>query len=148
MIRAALILCLGLSLLAGRAGAHALEPGFLDIAPFGAGEWRVTWRKPQVQGLPMDGVDPTYENISSFDYPGARPLYVYVKKAHMRAIPGLDLYLQEWVKNWEAGGPLSKIGLVASPAAEMAENRAKVDQLITMSRADLVGETAEPEAAE
>ncbi|MEO0588940.1 MAG: substrate-binding domain-containing protein [Pseudomonadota bacterium] len=102
----------------------------------------------KVQGLPMDGVDPTYANIASFDYPGARPLYVYVKKAHMRAIPGLDLYLQEWVKNWSAEGPLAKIGLVASPADEMAANKAKVDELITMTRADLTGETqAKPEDA-
>ncbi|MEO0642852.1 MAG: substrate-binding domain-containing protein [Pseudomonadota bacterium] len=93
----------------------------------------------KVQGLPMNGVDPTYDNIASFDYPGARPLYVYVKKAHMRAIPGLDLYLQEWVKNWSAQGPLAKIGLVASPQEEMAANTAKVEELITMTRSDLTG---------
>lgn len=33
--------------------SHALEPGFLELVPIGAGEWRVTWRKPQVQGRPM-----------------------------------------------------------------------------------------------
>ena len=93
----------------------------------------------KVQGLPMNGVDPTYENIASFAYPGARPLYVYVKKAHMRAIPGMDLYLQEWVKNWKAGGSLAKIGLVASPSAEMAANADKVNQLLTMTREDLTG---------
>ena len=100
----------------------------------------------KVQGLPMNGVDPTYANIASFAYPGARPLYVYVKKAHMRAIPGLDLYLQEWVKNWTADGPLAKIGLVASPGAEMAANEAKVSELITMTRADLTGEAPATEA--
>ncbi|MEM7666510.1 MAG: substrate-binding domain-containing protein [Pseudomonadota bacterium] len=94
----------------------------------------------KVQGLPMNGVDPTYENISSFSYPGARPLYVYVKKAHMRAIPGLDLYLQEWVKNWKADGPLAGVGLVASPPEEMAENERRVNELLTMTRADLTGE--------
>jgi len=94
----------------------------------------------KVEGLPMNGVDPTYDNIASFDYPGARPLYVYVKKAHMRAIPGLDAYLQEWVKNWKADGPLAKIGLVASPPAQMAANTAKVNELITMTREDLTGE--------
>ena len=91
----------------------------------------------KVQGLPMNGVEPTYANIASFAYPGARPLYVYVKKAHMRAIPGLDAYLKEWVKNWQSGGPLAKIGLVASPPPEMAANAAKVEQLITMTREDL-----------
>ena len=95
----------------------------------------------KVQGLPMNGVDPTYDNIASFAYPGARPLYVYVKPAHMRAIPGLDAYLQEWVKNWQAGGPLAKIGLVASPVADMTANTQKVNQLLTMTRADLTGES-------
>ncbi len=90
----------------------------------------------KVQGLPMNGVDPTYENISSFAYPGARPLYVYVKKAHMRAIPGLDAFLGEWVKNWQVDGPLARIGLVASPADEMAENERKVAEQLTITKAD------------
>ncbi|MEM9502064.1 MAG: substrate-binding domain-containing protein [Pseudomonadota bacterium] len=99
----------------------------------------------KVQGLPMNGVDPTYENIANFDYPGARPLYVYVKKAHMRAIPGLDLYLQEWVKNWKADGPLAGIGLVASPTEEMAKNERRVNELLTLARTELTGEAlAEP----
>lgn len=93
----------------------------------------------KVQGLPMNGVDPTYENISSFSYPGARPLYVYVKKAHMRAIPGLQDFLQEWVKNWSADGPLAKIGLVASPPDEMAMNERRVNEQITMTAEDLGG---------
>ncbi|MEL6531169.1 MAG: substrate-binding domain-containing protein [Pseudomonadota bacterium] len=101
----------------------------------------------KVQGLPMNGVDPTYENIASFAYPGARPLYVYVKKAHMRAIPGLDLYLQEWVKNWKDDGPLARIGLVASPAEEMALNERRVSERLTMTRQELTGEIASEEAA-
>lgn len=48
----------------------------------------------KIQDLPMNGVPATYENIASFKYPGARPLYVYVKKAHMRAIPGLESTLR------------------------------------------------------
>ncbi|MEO1488339.1 MAG: substrate-binding domain-containing protein [Pseudomonadota bacterium] len=100
----------------------------------------------KVQGLPMNGVTPTYDNIASFAYPGARPLYVYVKKAHMRAIPGLDLYLQEWVKNWKSDGPLAKIGLVASPPDEMAMNERRVSELLTMTRADLTGEAPAEES--
>ena len=70
----------------------------------------------------MNGVEPTYENISSFAYPGARPLYVYVKNAHLDAIPGLRAYLAEWGKMWSRGGPLADIGLVASPDDVMARN--------------------------
>lgn len=96
----------------------------------------------KVQGLPMNGVDPTYENISSFAYPGARAMYVYAKKAHIRAIPGLEPYLQEWVKNWGADGPLAGIGLVASSPEKMALNKRRVDEMLTISRAELAGETA------
>lgn len=91
----------------------------------------------KVKGLPMNGVDPTYENISNFSYPGARPLYVYVKKAHMRAIPGLDAFLQEWVSSWSKDGPLAKIGLVASPSDAMEANTRKANELITLTKEDL-----------
>jgi phosphate transport system substrate-binding protein len=77
----------------------------------------------KVQGLPMNGVDPTYENISSFQYPGARPLYVYVKKAHLDAIPGLKEFLAAWSESWGRDGPLANIGLVASPDDAMARAR-------------------------
>ena len=91
----------------------------------------------KVQGLPMNGFDPTYDNIASFKYPGARPLYVYVKKDHMRAIPGIQAYLEEWMKNWKKGGMLAKIGLVASPADAMASNERKVSDLLTLTREEL-----------
>ncbi len=100
----------------------------------------------KVQGLPMNGVDPTYDNISSFAYPGARPLYVYVKKAHMRAIPGLSDYLQQWVSSWGVEGPLAEIGMVASPAETMAANEARVNEQLLLTRAELTGET-EPAVA-
>jgi phosphate transport system substrate-binding protein len=69
----------------------------------------------KVQGLAMNGVQPTYENIASFSYPGARPLFIYVKNAHLDAIRGLREYVGEWAKMWNRDGPLAKIGLVASP---------------------------------
>ena len=75
-----------------------------------------------VKGLPMNGVAPTYENISSFAYPGARPLYIYVKSAHIDAIPGLAEFLAEWQNSWGVDGPLTDIGLIASPDDTMATN--------------------------
>jgi phosphate transport system substrate-binding protein len=91
----------------------------------------------KVQGLPMNGVDPTYENISSFAYPGARPLYLYVKKAHVGLIPGLEEYLAEWTNSWDREGPLAKIGLVASPADTMAANLAAATELTTIDGSEL-----------
>ena len=36
----------------------------------------------------IDGVAPEFEDIASGEYPVSRPLYFYVKKAHMGQIPG------------------------------------------------------------
>ncbi|MGD9664051.1 MAG: substrate-binding domain-containing protein [Novosphingobium sp.] len=73
----------------------------------------------RLNGLTMNGVTPTYESISDFSYPGARPLYIYVKKAHLDAIPGLKEFVMEWSKNWAKGGLLAKSGMVVSPDTVM-----------------------------
>ena len=91
----------------------------------------------KVQGLRMNGVEPTYENISSFEYPGARPLYVYVKKAHLDAIPGLREYLLQWTKMWAKDGDLAKIGLVASPDDVMATNQRAATEFTTLDASQL-----------
>jgi phosphate transport system substrate-binding protein len=91
----------------------------------------------KVQDLPMNGVPATYDNIASFKYPGARPLYVYVKKAHMRAIPGLKDFLAEWVKAWGKDGPLARIGMVAMPPETMQANAAKVQSMAVLTKAEL-----------
>lgn len=91
----------------------------------------------RLQALSMNGVAPTYENISTFAYPDARPLYIYVKKAHLDAIPGLKEYLGEWTKLWVANGPLSKIGLVPSPSAAMAANTQIASEFTLLDPAQL-----------
>lgn len=91
----------------------------------------------KVQGLPMNGVEPTYENISSFEYPGARPLYIYVKKAHLDAIPGLKEFIAEWTDSWGRDGPLAKIGLVPSPEDAMTENLEAATQYTAMTGDEL-----------
>lgn len=91
----------------------------------------------KVQGLPMNGVDPTYENISSFAYPGARPLFVYAKKAHVGEVAGLAEYLAEWTKMWERGGALAGIGLVASPDDVMAANLTAATEYTTLDGSEL-----------
>ena len=91
----------------------------------------------KVNGLTMNGVEPTYENISSFEYPGARPLYIYVKKAHLDAIPGLKEFLAEWTNSWSKDGPLAKIGLVASPEDTMAKSTAAATEYVTLDGSEL-----------
>jgi len=41
----------------------------------------------KAQGSWIKGVEPTFESISSGDYPVSRSLYFYVKKAHVGTMP-------------------------------------------------------------
>lgn len=69
----------------------------------------------KVKGIPLGGVAPTYQSISSFDYPGARPLYIYVKGEHANVIPGMKEFLAEYAGAWGPDGYLVEHGLIASP---------------------------------
>ena len=57
----------------------------------------------KVKGVAINGVQPTYATISSFKYPGARPLYIYVKNAHVRAIPAIRAFVAEITKESAIG---------------------------------------------
>lgn len=74
----------------------------------------------------MSGVVPSTESIASGDYPVSRPLYFYVKTAHLGVIPGLQEYIDFFVSNDMAGpdGPLAAYGLVSDP--ELAATQAMV----------------------
>jgi len=74
----------------------------------------------------MSGVVPSTESIASGDYPVSRPLYFYVKKAHIGVIPGLKEYIEFFVSDDMAGpnGPLAEYGLVSDP--ELAATQAAV----------------------
>jgi len=91
----------------------------------------------KLQGLHVNGVEPTYANISSFEYPGARPLYIYVKKAHLDAIPGLKEFLAQWTTMWGKDGPLAKIGLVASPDDVIARSATAATTYTLLDGAEL-----------
>lgn len=74
----------------------------------------------------MSGIVPSTESIASGEYPVSRPLYFYVKKAHIGVIPGLQEYIDFFVSDDMAGpdGPLAAYGLVSDP--ELAATQAMV----------------------
>jgi phosphate transport system substrate-binding protein len=82
----------------------------------------------KLKGLKIDGVEPTFETIASGKFPAARPLFIYVKKAHIGVIPGLAEFMAEYVSDKALGeeGYLSERGLVALPKAELGRVRADV----------------------
>ena len=65
----------------------------------------------------VSGVSPSVETIASGEYPVSRPLFFYVKKAHVGVIPGLQEFVEFFVSDEVAGpgGPLAQYGLVPDP---------------------------------
>jgi phosphate transport system substrate-binding protein len=76
----------------------------------------------KVQGATVDGVAPTFESIADGSYAVARPLYFYLKKAHVGVIPGLEEFVEEFTREstWGPEGYLSDRGLIPLPDEERA----------------------------
>lgn len=79
----------------------------------------------KLQDVRINGVEATYANISSLKYPASRPLYIYVKGQHARAVRGLREYVAEWAKEstWGPKGYLVRRGFIAASDADRARYR-------------------------
>lgn len=83
----------------------------------------------------MAGITPSVATIASGEYPVSRPLYFYVKNAHLDVIPGMQEYIEFFVSDDMAGpnGPLAAYGLVSDPelakTQEMVKNRVPMGPL-------------------
>jgi len=89
----------------------------------------------KVQGSIVDGVEPTFENIADGKYPVSRPLYFYVKKAHVRMIPGIEGYLKEFTSEKAVGeeGYLIDRGMIPMPEEEREQFRRDSKELKKLS---------------
>lgn len=74
----------------------------------------------KIQGSLINGVEDTYDNISSGLYPISRSLFFYVKKVHAGVVPGIPEFVAEFTsdKAWGPDGYLAGKGLIALPDAE------------------------------
>ena len=93
----------------------------------------------KIQGTKVDGEAPTFEQIASGKYPLSRPLFFYVKKAHVGSIPGMKEYLAEFTndKAWGSDGYLADKGMIPMPDQERAAMAGAVKNLTTLSCGDL-----------
>lgn len=82
----------------------------------------------------VNGIKPTIDSIATGKYPVSRPLFFYVKKAHVGAIPGLKEYVQFFTSKRMIGpeGPLAEYGLVPMPQKEFDALQAHVKAMKTM----------------
>jgi len=88
----------------------------------------------KIQGSYVDDVQPNFDAIADGKYPVSRPLYFYVKRAHVDAIPGIKEYLDEFTsdKAWGAEGYLSEKGLIPMPDAERVKYNDAAHSLKTL----------------
>jgi len=90
-----------------------------------------------LKDVALNGIEATYDTVASGTYPGARPLYIYVKKAHLAAVPGLKQYVETFGANWNPDGALVRRGMVAAPDAVRAANAAVIADMTPMTGTDL-----------
>ncbi len=88
-----------------------------------------------LQGANVDGVEPTFENIASGDYPVSRSLYYYIKKAHVGVVPGIAEYAAEFASEAAAGddGYLVDKGLIPLPGDAFSTNADTIANLTVMT---------------
>lgn len=73
----------------------------------------------------VEGVVPSAESIATYEYPMARPLFIYIKANHVGVVPGIQEFAQKMVSDEAIGnnGYLTKIG--AAPMKPELINRVR-----------------------
>ncbi|MET1219474.1 MAG: substrate-binding domain-containing protein [Glaciecola sp.] len=88
-----------------------------------------------LQGSKVNGAYPTFEDIADGSYPISRPLYFYVKKAHVGSIPGIMEFLAEFTSEDAIGeeGYTTDKGLIPLSPEALEEMRTSVMNLESVS---------------
>ena len=79
----------------------------------------------KLKGAVVDGISPSFETVASGKYPASRPLFIYVKKAHVGVIPGIPEFIAEYTSDKALGdeGYLADKGLIPPTKAEIGKIR-------------------------
>jgi phosphate transport system substrate-binding protein len=120
-------------------GDYALLLGKLSNDPGAVGVFTFSYldqNRDKIQAARVDGVAPTPESIATAKYPISRPLFIYVKTAHVAAVPGLAEFVQEFISDKAAGaeGYLADRGLTPMSKAALESERAKAKALSALKR--------------
>ncbi|QJD28911.1 substrate-binding domain-containing protein [Methylococcus geothermalis] len=123
-------------------GVYENEPesGIIDHVGGGQGLGIVDFgvlakHKSELAAVSIEGIEPTYESVKSQRYPVGRPLYMYVKQAHLGLAPGMEAYLKEFTsdKAWGDEGYLIADGLIPMPSAERTIEREKLNGVVALA---------------
>lgn len=88
-----------------------------------------------LQGSIIDGKGPSFEAIADGSYPVSRPLYFYVKNAHVGKVPGILEFLTEYTSEAAMGeeGYLTDKGLIPLGEEKLANVRKNVLSLTPLT---------------
>ena len=89
-----------------------------------------------VKAATVGGVAPSVETIASGEYPISRSMFIYVKRAHIGVIPGLEQFVAEYVSenSMGRGGYLQDRGLIPLMPEAFAAQRDVVSNQTVMTR--------------
>ena len=96
----------------------------------------------KIQGVSINGVDPTFDTIASGDYPVSRSLYVYAKADHIGKVDGVSEFMDMFMSDMMIGnnGILKTIGLIPMPAQtldkvqESVKNKSKLTKKMVQNK--------------
>ena len=90
----------------------------------------------KIQGSTVDGMAPTMETIADKSYGVSRPLYFYVKLAHVDVIPGIREFLEEYTSedSWGPGGYLEERGMIPMPENEREFFKKNAAEIIPLTK--------------
>ena len=90
----------------------------------------------KIQGSTVDGMAPTMETIADKSYGVSRPLYFYVKLAHVDVIPGIREFLEEYTyeDSWGPGGYLEERGMIPMPENEREFFKKNAEEIIPLTK--------------
>ena len=79
--------------------------------------------RDKIQAAQIEGETISLESIQSYEYPIARPLFVYFKREHFDIVPGLEGFMKAYISTKAMGkrGYLSDLGLVPLDEATFKE---------------------------
>ena len=88
-----------------------------------------------LKDVSIAGVPANLDTIATFDYPIARPLYIYIKNAHRGVIPNLQEFVAEYMSDDAIGadGYLSERGLVVQADDALAATQAAAIDAVNMT---------------
>jgi phosphate transport system substrate-binding protein len=89
----------------------------------------------KLQGISVNGVEPSPATIANFSYGVARPLYIYIKNAHRGVIPGLNEFVSEFVSDASLGadGYQQERGLTPLAADILATSQTNALDSVSMA---------------